>query len=92
MEVYVNDPCGVCGAEDGDLMHCEGGGGCTAVVRAKCLRSRQVFKFQVFKCHVVHVLLVMHVSYNTIDAHIYSEFHIWSWAIVFSKLRRGPGR
>ena len=48
---HLNDPCCICGAEDGDLVYvCEGGAGCTVAVHAKCLRSRQVFKFQAFRC------------------------------------------
>ena len=52
MESSLNDSCGICGDADGVLMYCEGGGGCTAAVHAKCLRSRQVFKFQA-SCRVI---------------------------------------
>jgi hypothetical protein len=76
----LNDTCGICGAEDGDLMYCEGGEVCTAAVHAKYLGSRQVFKFEVFKFHVVHVLHVVQLSYNTIDAQIYSELGARSMA------------
>lgn len=60
MESSLNDSCGICGDADGDLMYCQGGGGCTAAVHAKCLRSRQVFKFQV-SCRVIQVLRTSHL-------------------------------